>query len=57
MGLFKNNKRPVETFIVVGANSALPTGATTLNNFSTGAVNLADGQIGVLMPLASELMG
>ncbi|MCA9776238.1 MAG: hypothetical protein KC800_05960 [Candidatus Eremiobacteraeota bacterium] len=47
MGLFKNNKRPVETFIVVGANSALPTGATTLNNFSTGAVNLADGQIGV----------
>jgi hypothetical protein len=43
-----NNKRAVETFLVASATeTALPTDATALNNTSTGAVNLNDGQIGI----------
>lgn len=46
----QSNKRPVESFIVAKTSQALyNTGGATnhINNTSTGAVRLADGQIGV----------
>jgi hypothetical protein len=47
MGQFQNNKRPVETFVVTSGDAALPAGTTAINNLATGAVNLADGQLGI----------
>ena len=45
-----NNKRPVETFLVASGNAALYNtagGGNLINNLSTGAVRLADGQLGI----------
>lgn len=42
-----SNKRPVETFLVASADSAMPSSGTLMNS-STGAVNLSDGQLGVI---------
>lgn len=45
--LFNNNKRKVESFIVAGATTTMPT-TGSLYNSSTGVVNLADGRLGVV---------
>lgn len=42
-----SNKRPVESFIVAGADTAMPTSGTLMNS-STGAVNLAEGRLGLI---------
>jgi len=45
-----NNKRPVETFLVASGNAALYNTAgsgNSINNLSTGAVRLANGQLGI----------
>jgi len=47
MGQFNNFKHPNETFLVASGDAGLPTGGTAINNLSTGAVNLADGQLGI----------
>lgn len=43
----QNSKRPVENFLVTSGDQALVAGGTALNTAATGAVNVADGQLGV----------
>lgn len=43
----QNNFKRMATFLVTSGDAGLPAGATTLNNNATGAVNLADGQVGI----------
>lgn len=43
----QNGKRPVENFLVTSGDQNLVAGGTALNNAATGAVNVADGQLGV----------
>lgn len=43
----KSNQRPVENFLVAKSTTTLPTSGT-LYNTTTGVVNLADGQLGVV---------
>lgn len=42
-----NNKRAVENWLVAKSTTTMPT-TGTLNNTSTGVVNLADGQLGIV---------
>lgn len=42
-----NNFKRMSTFLVTTGDAGLPAGGTALNNNATGAVNLANGQIGV----------
>lgn len=42
-----SNKRPIESFIVASSDTAMPTSGTLMNT-TTGAVNLANGQLGLI---------